>query len=106
MPGSPFEVVAGGLVVHVRLTPKAAHDRVEGIEVRDDGLPVLKARVRTVPEDGKANRALLKLLAKNLSHPVGKLSLVAGHKSRIKRILIAGNGRDLARQFKKFLEQN
>lgn len=106
MPNSPFEVVAGGLVVHVRLTPKAAFDRIEGVNVRDDGSPVLTVRVRAVPEDGKANKALLKLLSKSLSHPVGKLSLVAGHKSRIKRILVAGDGRDLARQFKKFLEQN
>jgi uncharacterized protein len=106
LPDGPFEIVAGGLVVHVRLTPKAAFDRIEGVDVRDDGMPVLKARVRAVPEDSKANKALLKLLSKNLSHPVGKLSLVAGHKSRIKRILVAGDGRDLAKRMRKFLEQN
>ena len=106
MPDGPFEIVADGLIVHVRLTPKAAHDRIDGAELRDDGLPVLKARVRAVPEDGKANKALLKLLAKSLSLPGRNLSLVAGHKARIKRILIAGDGRDLARQFKDLLEQN
>lgn len=105
MSQSLYEVIADGLLIHVRLTPKSAHDRIDGVEERDDGW-VIRARVRAVPEDGKANKALLKLLSKSLSYPVGKLSLVAGHKSRIKRILVSGNGRDLARQFNKFLEQN
>jgi len=105
LPDCPFEVVDEGVVVHVRLTPNAAFDRIDGLGMRGDEVPVLKVRVRAAPEDGKANKALLKLLAKNLSHPVGKLSLVAGHKSRIKRILITDNGRDLAWQLKKLLEQ-
>lgn len=106
MPDGPFEVVAEGLIVHVRLTPKAAHDRVAGVEVRDNGLSVFKARVRAVPENGRANSALLKLLSKDLSQPVGNLSLVAGHKSRIKRILITGDGRCLAKKIRKLLDQD
>jgi len=92
------------LVVHVRMTPKAAFDRIDGVETRDDGKMVLRVRVRAVPENGKANNALLKLVGKSLSLPGGKLSLVAGQKSRIKRIVVSGDGRDLARQFSNFLE--
>ena len=106
MQDCPFEIVAEGLIIHVRMTPKAAFDRIDGVAMRDDGLPVLKARVRAIPENGKANKALLKLLSTCLSQPVGKLSLVAGHKSRIKQILAIGDGCDLAEQLKKSLGQN
>ena len=78
------------LVLSVRLTPKAAHDRIDGAEMRDDGRTVLKARVRAVPEAGKANEALLQLLAKSFDLPVRSLSLASGSTGRVKTIRIAG----------------
>ena len=51
-----------GIAIAVRLTPKAARDAVEGVE-EFGGDPVLKARVRAVPESGKANGALEALIA-------------------------------------------
>ena len=77
------------VLLSVRLTPKAAHDRIDGIEIRDGGRAVLKARVRAVPESGKANEALLQLLAKSLDLPVRSLSLSSGSTGRIKTIRIA-----------------
>ncbi|MBL4758008.1 MAG: DUF167 domain-containing protein [Rhizobiales bacterium] len=99
-----MEIVPDGLIFHVRLTPRAAHDRVDGVETRDDGRQVINARVRAVPEDGKANKAVLKLFAKCLSHPVGRLSLRGGQKSRIKKIFIEGDGGDLAARLKCYLK--
>ena len=60
---------ADGVELHLRLTPKSSRDALEGFETRADGACVLKARVRAVPEDGKANDALIALVSKQLKHP-------------------------------------
>ncbi len=54
--------VAAGLMLPVRLTPKSSRDEIVGIEAFG-GETVLKARVRALPEDGRANEALTKLIA-------------------------------------------
>jgi len=84
-----------GLVVRVRLTPKASRDAIEGVETTAEGL-ALKARVRAVPEDGAANAALARLLAEWLGVPRTSVSQVSGAKSRIKTFVIAGDGEALA----------
>jgi len=52
-----------GVTLPVRLTPKSSRDEVAGIEDYG-GECVLKARVRAVPEAGRANEALETLIAK------------------------------------------
>ena len=91
----PWRVVAAGLVVRVRLTPKASRDAVEGVEATVDGL-ALKARVRAVPEDGAANAAVEKLIAAWLGVGKSAVALTGGGKSRIKTLVVAGDGRALA----------
>ena len=83
--------------MRVRLTPKSAHNRVEGLQATPNG-PAVKARVRAVPEDGKANVALEQVIAEWLGVPRGSVELKAGGKSRIKMLLIAGDGPALARR--------
>ena len=83
-------LAANGLSFHVRLTPKGGRDAVEGWEAASDGMVHLKARVRAVPEDGKANAALVALLAKTLGLPKSHLRIASGATSRLKRIAIAG----------------
>jgi uncharacterized protein YggU (UPF0235/DUF167 family) len=63
----------------VRVTPKASRNRVV---VEPDGVRVY---VTTVPENGKANTAVQKLLAKSLGVAKSRLCLVRGHTSRNKR---------------------
>ena len=79
------------VLLSLRLTPRSSRDAVEGIESLSDGRSVLKARVRAVPEDGKANEALLRLLAKTLDVPVRALSLSSGATGRTKVISIEGS---------------
>lgn len=67
-----------GTTIPVRVTPKAARNRI----VAEEG--VLRVYVTTVPEDGKANAAVLKLLAKALGVPKSRLTLLRGHTSRDK----------------------
>ena len=80
-----------GVVVHLRLTPKAARDAVEGCETLADGREVLKARVRAAPEDGKANEAARRLLARALGLPASKVSLESGATARLKSFFLAGD---------------
>jgi uncharacterized protein YggU (UPF0235/DUF167 family) len=91
-PAPPLKVrqTETGVAIAVRLTPKAARDSVEGIE-EFGGDPVLKARVRAVPENGKANAALEALIAKWLDVPRSSVAVIQGAKSRIKVVGIDGS---------------
>jgi uncharacterized protein len=91
----PWRQLPEGLTLRVRLTPKAVHNRIDGVEPTADG-PALKARVRAIPEDGKANAALEELIADWLDMPKRSACVTSGHKSRIKMLTITGDGRALA----------
>ena len=80
-----------GLRLAVRLTPKSSRDAVEGLE-DFAGETVLRARVRALPEGGRANAALEKLIAKWLGLPQSAVEVVQGGKSRIKQVAVNGNG--------------
>lgn len=69
----------------VRLRPRAHTDELMGMR---DG--VLQARVAAPPVDGKANRALCRLIAKRIGVAPSKVSVVRGEKSRDKLILVEG----------------
>ena len=49
-----------------------------------------KVRVSEPPEDGRANEAVLRLLADALHVPRGTLALVSGHASRDKIVVLDG----------------
>jgi uncharacterized protein (TIGR00251 family) len=87
--GTPWSSDAAGVLVSVRLTPRSARDAIDGVEELADGRLVLKARVRAVPEAGKANAALMRLLAKTLHVPATSVSLAAGASARTKTVRIA-----------------
>ena len=93
---APWQVLAHGLVLTVRLTPKGGRDAIDGIEAMADGRSVLKVRVRAAPSQGEANDALVRLLAKSLKIAARQVTLVAGATARIKRLEIAGSGPALA----------
>jgi uncharacterized protein (TIGR00251 family) len=87
---------ADGIDLHVRLTPKSSRDALEGVETRADGARALKARVRAVPEDGKANDALISLVAKSLKVPASRVRLTSGATSRQKTLFLEGDPDALA----------
>jgi uncharacterized protein YggU (UPF0235/DUF167 family) len=97
----PWTMIAGGIIVVVRLTPKGGRDAIGGIETLADGKPVLKARVRAAASEGEANDALARLLAKTLRIAPRQVSLVAGAAARIKRLKIEGDGPALAAALEK-----
>jgi uncharacterized protein (TIGR00251 family) len=66
----------------LRVTPRAKADAIIGwrCAARDE----LDVRVRAAPEDGKANAAVIKMLARSLGIPKSAIELVRGHTSRTK----------------------
>ena len=84
------------MLLPVRLTPKSSRDEVAGIEDHD-GEAVLKARVRAVPEAGRANDALAALIARWLGVPRSTVSIAQGGKSRLKHVAVSGNAETLSR---------
>ena len=93
----PWQTTAEGLLLRVRLTPKAPRDEIAGLD-EFDGAAVLKARVRALPEDGEANRAIEMLVAKWIGIPKSSVAVSAGHKSRLKTLSLVGDPADLARR--------
>jgi uncharacterized protein len=77
------------LILHVRLTPRARDDRVEGWGVDDGGRPVLLVKVRAQPVEGEANAALEKVVAKALGVSGRSVRVARGGKSRLKALEIA-----------------
>jgi uncharacterized protein YggU (UPF0235/DUF167 family) len=69
----------------VRLTPRGGSDRTVAVV---DG--VLRARVAAPPADGAANRALLRLVARELGVPASRVRLVIGASGREKLVAVAG----------------
>ncbi|CDX42265.1 conserved hypothetical protein [Mesorhizobium sp. ORS 3359] len=92
---TPFRLRDNGIDLFVRLTPKAALDRIDGVETAADGRSHLKARVRAVPENGAANQALERMMAKALGAPVSAVSVVAGGTSRLKTLRVLGDAAEL-----------
>lgn len=74
-----------GVVLPVRALPGAKKNEIRG---EQDG--ALKVSVTAAPEDGKANKAILELLAKQLKLRKSQLELLSGQTSRQKRVLIGG----------------
>ena len=95
-PTRPWAARGDGLTLHVRLTPKSSRDALEGVETLADGQTVLKARVRAVPEDGKANDALIALVAKSLKTPSSRVRITSGATSRHKILALEGDGAELS----------
>ena len=84
------------MTLHLRVTPNAGADRIDGVEIRDDGTAVLRVRVAAVPDKGRANAAVAVLLGKALGIPKSSITLVAGDTARLKTLAIAGDGAALA----------
>lgn len=83
-----LEPTGEGCRLLVRLTPKSSRDAVEGIDTLSDGRACLKVRVRAVPEKGKANAQLVKVLSKIIGIPASAIRIGTGATSRLKTVHI------------------
>jgi uncharacterized protein (TIGR00251 family) len=89
---APFRLAPEGLRIVVRVTPKSSRDGLDGIVELADGRAVLRVRVRAVPEGGKANTAVARLIAKALGVPASTVRIETGETARLKTLLVVGAG--------------
>lgn len=102
----PFSAVGDGVRVAVRVTPKAARNALAGTVATADGGCALKVTVTAVPEDGKANDAVVKLLAKAWRVPRTGIAVIAGATDRNKVLHVAGDPARLLTLMTETLEQD
>jgi uncharacterized protein YggU (UPF0235/DUF167 family) len=99
----PFAAAADGVRLAVRLTPKASAARIIGLIEDGAGGVALKVAVTAAPEAGKANDALLALLAKALGLKRRDLTLALGAADRRKLVHVRGDPAALARHLEEGL---
>jgi len=80
-----IESTADGVEITVRVVPRASRSAVAG--TRGDAVLV---RLRSPPVEGAANDELVEVLARALQVPRRAVSIVAGDRSRQKRVRVAG----------------
>jgi hypothetical protein len=78
--------------ISVRLTPRSRHDAITSVD--SDG--TVAVRVTAPPAEGRANEALLRVIARALGVAPSCLRLAAGGSSRRKTVDVAGFDRERA----------
>jgi uncharacterized protein (TIGR00251 family) len=76
------------VLVDVKVTPKAKRNALH-----EDG-GVLRVQITAAPEDGKANKAVVKLLSKHFGVRQKAVRIVRGETSRTKKVEIEGLPRE------------
>ena len=84
-----FAASDGSVSFYVQVQPRASRDAIEG-----EHADALKIRLTAPPVDDRANEALVRLLAERLNVPRAAVRIVAGEKSRRKRVVVAGVKRE------------
>jgi uncharacterized protein len=98
MPDGPITLIQDGLRVAIRLSPRAKADRLLAVAPIAEGGQAIKVSVSAPPQGGRANEALLRLLAHTWHLPRRNLSIVAGATSRNKIVNVAGDPHQLFAQ--------
>ncbi len=74
----------------VRITPRGGRDAIDGWVEDADGERILRVRVAAPASEGRANEALVRLLAKAAGVPVSAVRIISGLHSRQKLVEIDG----------------
>jgi uncharacterized protein len=69
----------------LRVTPRASRERIEG-----EYQGALKVRLTAPPLSDRAHQALCRLLARSLNVSLSAVRIIAGEKSRSKRVAVTG----------------
>lgn len=71
--------------IKVKVLPKSSRNQIIGREG-----DLFKVKLTSPPVEGKANKALIELLAKRLGIAKKRIEIISGKRSRLKSILIHG----------------
>ena len=77
-------------LLKVKLTPNAKQNAIMGWETDEHRDAILKVSVTAIPEKGKANAALIKLLSKTYKIPKSSIKITKGDTNRLKTLEIDG----------------
>jgi uncharacterized protein (TIGR00251 family) len=77
--------VGDGVVLNVRVIPRAAKSEIAGTRAN-----ALLVRLNAPPVDDAANVELIEVISTTLGIPRRSVEIVSGHRSRTKRVRIAG----------------
>ncbi len=86
----PWRSDADGLWLLVRATPGARRAGVGGVMATAEGV-ALRVMVTEAPDKGRANKAIITLLAKTLGLPKSAISIRRGESARLKQLHIAAD---------------
>jgi uncharacterized protein (TIGR00251 family) len=89
---------AGGVTVDLRVRPGARRSALESAE------GALKVQVTAPPEDGKANAAVIALLAEAWRLPKSSFDVIKGQAARAKTVWIAGDPGAIAERIVQWTE--
>jgi uncharacterized protein (TIGR00251 family) len=95
---------ADGLSLKLRVTPNAKRDAVIGVRIWGEETRLL-LRVRAPAEDGKANAAVTRVLARWLDLASQDVRLVSGERSRLKTVVATGEPDALSRRLDERLDR-
>ncbi len=92
--------VKKGLLINIRVSPNASKNE---IIISDD---MIKLKITTQPIEGKANKAVIEFLSKQLKVPKSNFEIAKGQTSKDKTILIKLNSSDKITEIKNFFDKN
>jgi uncharacterized protein (TIGR00251 family) len=99
----PFRIVPDGVRVRLKVTPKAKRNQFGGLLDEPDGGKALKVQVTAAPESGKANEAVIALMAQEWGVAKSAISVVSGATDRRKLVEIRGPSQDLLARLQRWL---
>jgi hypothetical protein len=103
---TPFKVVPEGLEVQIRVIPNASRDSIGDVVADAQGNGALKLAVTAVPEKGKANTAVIKLLAKSWRLRKTDCQVIRGQTERYKTLFILGDGKNLKATLQQIIDHS
>lgn len=98
-----FQPVAGGIRLRLKVAPKSKRNEIGRWLDAPDGTRALKVAVTAAPEDGKANAAVIALLAREWGVAKSAISVVAGATDRRKIVEIRGQSAALMQNIEAWL---
>lgn len=93
-----------GMLVSLWVKPRARADRIVDLSKDGSNTIILKVSVTVVPEDNKANEAVIRLLSKVLKLPQRCFSIATGNNNRRKVLSIAAEPTVIAPRLQKLAE--
>ena len=93
-----FDPSLMGVECRILVSPNASQNSIGKIENKQ-----LKVRVTAIPEKGKANDAVIKLLSKEWDIPKSSMEITRGTKFKYKTLVINGDAHSLMQKLETWL---